>query len=396
MKRALLLGVFLAARAGAAGFAVGEQGAAAMGQASAVTASRGDPSAAYFNPASIAGDDGATASADLTVIAPLLSAEDPATGTVVKTSSGPATPPTLCASWDSGPLALGLYSGLPFGASLAWPDGWRGRFEITDISLQSWSLSPFVAYRVTDKVGLAAGVDVHLATVKLGKRLDFVDQEGSVVLGGAGHGFGLAASALWEPAPEWRVGVSYRSRANVSFSGRAHFDNVPLAFEGKAHDQDVTTAVTLPDRASLGVERHWGQWRASAQLDYTAWQTFQSFDINFSDPQTPSVSQPRNWHGAVAVRAGGSYRMTDRPVTLRAGLLFDQMPSPADTLSPTLPDSNRVGASLGGGWAFGQVQLDAAYMFVFLTGSQSDGPEVLAAKYGGTAHLFALGVTWRR
>jgi long-subunit fatty acid transport protein len=78
--------------------------------------------------------------------------------------------------------------------------------------------------------------------------------------------------------------------------------------------------------------------------------------------------------------------------TVRAGAVLDLAASPADTLSPSLPDSTRIGFSLGAGRAFGPVRADLAYQFIAFLPRASTG-EAFPANYNANAHVLALSLS---
>jgi long-subunit fatty acid transport protein len=83
-------------------------------------------------------------------------------------------------------------------------------------------------------------------------------------------------------------------------------------------------------------------------------------------------------------------------LSLRGGFIFDQNPAPSSTLSPTLPDSNRVDFSVGVGYAFGPARVDAGYLLVyFLPADARGGVEGPEGTYQTVAHLIGLSVSAR-
>ncbi len=383
--------------AAAAGFAVSEQGAAALGVGGAATARLDLPEAVFFDPAAIARHEGLRAAAGVALVAPSMShlGED---GTRTDALSGFETPPYLHLSYGAGTFAAGVSVGVPYGASLAWPEeGFEGRFEVTRIALQVFEVAPVLAVRPVPELSFAAGPRILRSTVELSRKLDAVDSEGAVTLGGAATGVGGQAAIAYGPVAGFTFGLAYRSRAHLAYEGSAHFEDVPPELSGKAHDGAVTTELTLPDRLAAGVAYELPDAIASLDVEWTAWSTFETFAIDFADEATPDVDQPRRWEDTLAVRAGYEQRGLVDGLALRAGAAWDPTPSPSDTLSPTLPDQDRVLLTLGAGYeAGGGVTVDAAFGHVFLLGAEAEGPEALPGSYEGRAEVLTVGVTYRR
>lgn len=49
---------------------------------------------------------------------------------------------------------------------------------------------------------------------------------------------------------------------------------------------------------------------------------------------------------------------------IRFGLYYDETPQPDETVSPLLPDANRVGYSVGYGYAGKSIDVDAYFLYV--------------------------------
>lgn len=407
MRRGLLFGLlaFGSVTAGsaasyAAGFAVGEQGAASAGVAGASTARDDLPETAFYNPA--ATTPGVHAAVGAAYIVPRLFHEHPPTGIRTPTVSGAATPPYVHAGWigEFGKHRAGmLFVGhVPFGAGLRWPDDWGGRYDVTAIELQVFEASATAVY------GLSLGDDVDLgvsgslramrSTVELERKVDVIEDDADVRLGGAanGLGFGAALHARWKDAS---IGVNFRSATQLDFEGAAHFEGVPPELSGPAHDQPVTTSVNIPERVAFGLAYRLWDGTISADVEYFRWSRFETFAIDFADEETPDVDEPRNWHDTATLRAGYEHRFLDDALAVRAGGGYDPTPSPTDTLGPTLPDSTRIIVSVGAGYRFGfGLGVDLSYAHFALLGASSTGDDVYPGNYGGSADLVSLGVSF--
>ena len=386
----------------AAGFAVAEQGAASVGVAGAATARSDLPETAFYNPA--ATPAGLQVAAGVAVIVPNVFHEHPPTGVQTEAASSAATPPYLHAGWvgefDSHRAGLLFVGNVPFGSGLAWPEDWAGRFEVTAIELQVFESSANLVYGLALNedldLGFSGSVRAMRSTVGLERKIDAVEREASVELGGVANalGFGAAGHARFGDAS---LGVNFRSAAPLSFDGAAHFENVPPELSGAAHDQGVTTAITLPERLAFGAAYRLWDGTISAELVYFRWSRFETFAIDFEDEATPDVAEPRNWHDTMTLRGGYEHRFLSEALAVRAGAAFDPTPSPTDTLGPTLPDSTRIVGTIGLGYQFEfGLRLDASYAHFALLGASSTGEDVFPGNYGGFADLVSFGVSYRR
>lgn len=394
MKSALILALLGAAPAPAAagGFAVAEQSASAGGAGGTGAARSDDPSAAWYNPAALVDGAGVRIGAGLTAAIASLHAEAMDASWSESTEGGASPLPALQASWAGGDWAAGLSLGIPFGADVAWPEDWAGRHEIIASRILVVRAAPFVGWR-RGAWRVAGGLHVDTGEMRLRRSLDFIDTEGDVQLSLRGAGLGLHLAGFVRAAPDLDLGLTYKGRTSIELSGEADF-TTPDAFSLKAADQEATSSLTLPDRLTAGAAWRRGAWTFLADLELTAWQVRERVVIDFAREETPDVTQQADWNATVTVRGGAEWR--GGPWALRGGLYRDPSPSPAATLSPSSPDSSRLGGSLGvgrdlgGSWA-----VDAFYGYLHLDERASENPDSMAARYGGHAHLVGAGLRYR-
>ena len=80
--------------------------------------------------------------------------------------------------------------------------------------------------------------------------------------------------------------------------------------------------------------------------------------------------------------------------SVRLGAMVDPTPSPGDTLTPDLPDSTRLGFSVGGGYRHKSgLRVDLGYELIVLLSRTSTAPQ-LPGDYSGYANVLSLGVGW--
>lgn len=375
----------------AGGFAVSEQDAAASGRMGTAVAGQ-SASAVHFNPAGLGLLDGAQVAAGATVIFPGATATNPITGQSTATELSVRVPPHVYGAYSTGTLAIGVGFNAPFGGGLRWPADWPGSTELVEMQLQvlAWHLGG--AFRINDQWSIGAAASLYYATVALERRIDFVDVQGTARMQGDGVSAGAGLGVTWTPAPWMRLGLTGRIPARVNLKGRAHFENVPASFSTTLPDQAIRTSVTLPAKVALGAELKALPVRLTFDAELTFWGAFESFRIDFEDENTPDVDQPRNWQTAPTFRLGAEKDF--HKTTVRAGAMVDFAASPAETLSPSLPDSTRLGFSAGVGQSFGPVRADLAYQFIFFLPRTSEG-DAYPAQYNANAHLVALSLAWQ-
>ncbi|MFT3839878.1 MAG: outer membrane protein transport protein [Myxococcaceae bacterium] len=390
MKTALL-SVLVSSVAFAGGFAVSEQDAAISGRAGAGVGSSDDAAAIHFNPAGLALVKDASVVAGATAIIPSVSAKNPSSGQATSNVTAVKVPPHVYGAYGFGNWALGVGFNAPFGGGLQWPVQWPGRFALTQMDLQVLATHLGAGLRINDQWSVGLAVTLYRVDVYLNKAVDFVDSEGSAQLGGGGWAFGGGLGVNWAPRADLSFGLTGRIPASAALSGRVHFEQVPGAFQSTLPDQTISSQMTLPGSVALGGKGDLGKVRLYGEIAYTFWSSFDSFKVQFANATTPGVNEPRHWQNAPTFRLGAEkdFGVT----TVRAGALLDLAASPADTLDPSLPDSTRIGFSLGAGRPVGPVKVDLAYQFVAFLPRTSSG-DAFPAQYNASAHLIALSLRW--
>jgi long-chain fatty acid transport protein len=389
------LSLLLAQPALASGYLVYDASAEALGKASAVTASTDEPAAVWFNPGALAFMPGYGASVGGTFAYAHNSFEPEGGGPRIHTKPNLFFLPAIFADAAIGDrVHLGLAALTVFGLGIEWPSDWVGREFAIKAKVQTFDFNPNVSYRLTDRIGIAAGFQAVRATV------DFVNglpaliggTTGTVEVGGGTWGFGGSAALLVKAVPEvLHLGLSYKSRVKLHFDGRADFDPNP-EFASALPDQPGTAEITLPDIIAMGV-----MWRAAPHLaltldpDVVLWNTYDKIVLDFAT--APDKTLTRNFHPAVTVRLGADWTTSVPGLNLRGGLIYDQNPSPKDTLAPSLPDAHRVEAALGIGYRRGWFKADLAYLLVyFLPSKSTGGAEGPIGTYRTLSHLIGITV----
>lgn len=394
-RLALLSALTLAGGAHAAGFAVDTHGGRATGMATAVTAHIGDPSAVFYNPAGLLHTEELQLVVGDTLILPKLEFTAKDTGTRTATGRIVSPPPHLYATARLGDtLAAGFGVFTQYGSTSNWPEDWEHRFRSLRSKLATYFLNPEIAWRPHQRVRLGAGVQVVRATVAIERKLDFVDTEGTVSLGGAGWGLGFNAGLQVDVIPERvAVGLAYRSSAALAFTGRAHFDNIPKELANTLRDQPLRTTVKTPDTAFAGVSvRPLAGLVLAADVNYYRWSNLPDITIDFEDDGLDQ-RLPKRWRDTFNYHLGAEYQLL--PVlALRAGAVYDPTPSPVDTLTPDLPDSTRLKGAVGVGYTRDRLQLDLGYQVVLLRPVDSSAPG-FEGRYNGRAHVVSLSIGYR-
>ncbi len=391
------------AQAGA--FSIYEQGARAMGRASAFAACPSDPSAMFYNPAGLAMLEGTQVYLGGTAIMPSgdFSGSGALTGVTADQEKQTFLPPNLYVSHQlSDQLTLGLGVHAPFGLGTKWPETFIGRYAAYETSIAGVAINPTVAYKLNDNLAFGVGVDVRLSKLIL-KRYNGQDVGGGTILDVAtadletdmANAIGFNAGALYQATDQISIGLAYRSKVEIEYEGTATIEQITTgipAIDGAVAtlvgDHDVATSIAYPSVLTAGVA-----YKASDQLllevdvNMVGWSAFEQLEVTGLPTGIETIEE--DYENSITVRVGGEYWLKE-DMALRFGYLYDQSPVPAKSISPLLPDADRNGITFGFGKTFGNMTLDVAGMYLMFADADTEGLAALNGIYKNSALLFAV------
>ena len=264
-----------AADANAAGFALKEQSAAALGNAFAgATAGAEDVTYMFFNRAGLTRHEGNQAAVVLSYIAPNAKTTDAAGGfggSPVADGAESAFVPAAYLLWSLSPdLKLGLGINSPFGLKTEYDPTWAGRFHAVDSELITINLNPTVAYWLNDVISIGAGLQVQYADITLSS-----DTTGASVIGevtGDDWGYGVTLGILAELSDSTRLGLGYRSRIKHTVEGE-------FTVAGALVDT-ASADLTTPDQVTAGFYHDISeQFAIMGEIGWTGWNSFDEIRI---------------------------------------------------------------------------------------------------------------------
>lgn len=412
--------VLVAACAQGAGFGIFQQGARGMGMAGAFTAQADDPSALFHNVGGIAHQRerafqlGATfisiGATDFEGVAPGFAA-----GASEQSESQFTVPPHFYWVEPIGERwTFGLAVNSPFGLTSEWNAiDFSGRFLSKRASLTSFDVSPNVAWKASETLGIGFGLIARFSEVELVRNLPFEPAPGQVVDvaesslsseidSGIGYQIGISS----HPNSSWSWGLSYRSRVEVDYAGEGRLrqistsnpelDALIAASLPFGAALPLTTTIEFPDMASLGFAfRPSREWLIELDFNWTGWSSLGQYEILF--PRNPEfdLTLPQNWQDVYNYRLGLSRAAGSRGNEWRFGISFDETPQPLSTLDPILPDGDQTGATVGYGIVTSAATVDLALMVLDVeertTRTNINGYN---GSYSSSAVVFASTVTW--
>ena len=261
-------------------------------------------------------------------------------------------------------LRFGLSVNVPFGLGSNLDQGWRGQLTALQSRINTLNINPSLAYKVSDRLSVAAGVSVQHADAVL-TAFSGAAATGNLRLEAAGTSFGYNFGAMLQATPDTRFGVSYRSRVRYTVEGSVYFTGTNTAGNGFARAD-----ITMPDSASLSAFHVLNnKWELMADLTWTGWSTVKQLDVQrTSGPLSGQVltTLQFNWKDTLRLGLGANYKYSDR-IKLRLGVAVDQTPTNDVDRSPRLPDQDRTWVSFGVQYKpnkQGTVELGYAHQFI--------------------------------
>ncbi|WP_244432519.1 OmpP1/FadL family transporter [Desulfocurvibacter africanus] len=410
-----------------AGFAMYEYGARGNALGGGLVGRADDPSALAYNPAGITQLEGTGFMAGFTTINPEASVE--IDGTTYDAESKFWTPPHLYATQqlnDTFWLGFGVYS--RYGLGIEYDENWAGRYNVYEANIQSLSMSPTLAVKVTDWLSVAAGPEIMWFEFSQKKKVDPTVVAGTTSLAtdvdaqldGDSWGYGGVASIHITPADWLRLGATYRSQVKQEVKGEVDFTKgaTPLGlaayYSSMFNDTDASGTITLPDSYTFGVAVYPTD-KLSLEFDaiYTRWSSYDELKIEYDkavvpaiggNPAVNSYESQKDWDDVWRFQFSAEYALLAW-LDLRASYVFDESPIPDGHADYMVPANDRHMFGVGTGFHITEnLDVDLAYNYLHITdrkfnptAEQSD--ENVAGSSNtfknGHAHMYALSVGYR-
>ena len=401
-----------------AGFGLFEQGAKATAMGGAFAATADDPSAIFYNVAGIAQQRHTTFLAGGT----LINFNNEFTGDPNDAFTSGATgqyrahtfvPPNAYVIMPIGTnLTVGVGIFTPFGLRTNWEDPWIGRFVSRDANIKTVSVQPSVAWQNSSgTIAVGFGAEYRRARVVLSRNSTlppgttnvnpftgrFIDVASAYLSSDWDNAWGWNAGVLFKPAPNWRLGASYRAPMDIDFKGDVTITQIStgnaqldaLIKPGLPPSQPVATTINFPSITNLGVATTViPNWDLEFDVVHTTWSRFKQLKVDFLTTPAAGFTRVQNWDDSNSYRFGAN-RMVNPNWDVRFGLLYDRTPQPTENVSPLLPDSDREGVSFGVGWHRGPWIIDATEFALHFKKRGTMGLSSADNNFNGTYHTDA-------
>ena len=404
----------------ASGFYLPESSTAGIATTNAMVANPREIGAIPYNAAAMGFHDNSSLALGATAIGPKFSVTTASGSHVSQGADWTVVPLFQAAIKVADRWRVGLGISVPFGLETRWDYGTFpllsnsatlmlpapiGAVSIptgnhpTSSKLEIIDFVPTVAFRVTDNLSLAAGVDVYWTrSAQLNSNLG--------ELSGDGTGLGFNLSAMYQ-INALTLGASFHSASTIGLEGDYTPTNSTMVALGRLQrNQSANLDFNLPWRLQLGARYELTK-DLAAEFDwsYAGWSRFDRLEV-FGD-QTGALifSDSNHWSKASAYRLGLTWQALSK-TQLRFGYSYDQTGQGDQYYSARVPDTNRhllgIGAAqdLGNGFS-----VSAAYMYVigrqrdffsmapYTSTSGVNGTEAINGKYEMSANLLGVEVS---
>lgn len=419
---AAVMAVCAASAAHAAGFMLTEQSAGALGRAYAGVGVDGtDLSGVYYNPATMTLHPGTQIQAGFVAVGLDLAFEG--TGDYSHVSENgqyntQAIPHGYISHQISDSMWVGLAMTVPFGMGTEYDDDWRFANRGISAEVLTFDFNPNVAWKVSDKLSLGAGMSIQYASadLKMQENARVASIDGEVDADSWAWGFNVGL--MWSPLENLRFGLSYRSRINHNADGDFTFDNFKDLTNGQIGNMgedaqriwgtlSYLNGQTLDATATLSTPA-WAMATAAwdvnellslyATFRWTDWSSFDTLDIDYT-VGTKTVTN--KWEDTYLFSVGADLRFTNW-WTFRAGIGYES--SPVDDPSyrtSIIPDADRWWFALGSSFqATDNMQINVSAAWLHGTGERDlyteEGGNVKAGRFENLdAYLFGVQLVYK-
>lgn len=425
-KTSLVLGCYVAVllffvrdvlAVGSAGYKNEVVNAEAMGKASSFVAQADNPSAIYYNPAGLTQLKGDNVSLGYTFEGPMAEVESNTADGTVQMQRQVFWIPNFYYVSDANKenLRIGFSVTSPFGLATDWAQDSYVAANATESDLDFIAVNPTIAFKVNDVLSIGAGLNHFGSHLSKHKRVAAsISSDGDFQLKGSDTGWGYNTGFLVQPSEQHSIGISYRSEVDMDYKGTVSMTNInqgayPAVFGGASYSTDMKVSLTLPQSVVIGYAYKPGnKWTFETDLEWTGWSAAEEEKVEYpseSDANRLAVLNagnpvPRDWNDVFSFGVGAEYQATDK-LALRCGYLYEETPIPSANLDAALPDADRHGVTLGFGYDFKEVTIDASYLALFMMDRDVTNDVGLVAgtdidgKYKQFVNVFAVGFTYK-
>jgi long-chain fatty acid transport protein len=229
-----------------------------------------------------------------------------------------------------------------FGLTAKFEDNWVGRYYVTQETLQGLTLMPSVAYKVSDKVSIGAGLnamygilDTKMA-VNNRRLLSPAAPDGSLEISDNVWGFGGKFGVLFEPTTGTRIGLTYLTATKLNFTATPTLTNVSSDVVALIASQQLDLTVRTPQQVVLsGYHDVTDKLAVMGDVGWENWKKFGEVQVSVGDVVS-NVTFNTHYQDTIHLAAGLQYKLSD-PWKLSCGVGYDSSMVNGANRTLTLP-----------------------------------------------------------
>ncbi|MED7793101.1 outer membrane protein transport protein [Klebsiella aerogenes] len=266
---------------------------------------------------------------------------------------------------------IGLYGNYGLGIDYG---NWAGDRLIKNSTMAAMTLSPSLAYKLSDRVSVGASANINYGFLTLTRTVDGEDKKDRDHDWAMSYRLGL----LMQLTDQTRAGLTWNSKTDYDFSvkGKARFPNLPNV----EYSLPLSAQVRAPQQIMMSLVHDINrQWSVMGDLGWQDWSQFGAPQVTVAGQALDKTSRMKDtWHTALGVQ----YRPTP-DWRLNAGVAFDSSPyRDQSDVAMTLPTGDE--------WRFGtgaQYQITPAsnigfaVEYLHMQSSKVQSPAVLSGSY---------------
>ncbi len=260
------------------------------------------------------------------------------------------------------------------GAALDPDDGWTGRYQLREIELLTLSFNPSAAYRLNDRLSVAAGFIATYADIDFQLAAP-IGGAGNVEIEGDDWAFGFNLGALFELSPRTRVGIIYVSEIEPEFSG-----DLEITTGGSpSFSAPSTLKFTYPQLVRVGAYHELNdQWALLGTVGWEDWSAFDSFTVATT---VGAGSIPTGWEDTYHFSGGVHYRLNDDWL-LQTGITYDTSPVSSSDRTADLPIDRQNRVAVGAQYQLSErMNVGGAFEYIDLGDAKINDPSALVGDY---------------
>ena len=283
-------------------------------------------------------------------------------------------------------IGIGVYT--PFGSSAKWDDDWEGRYLIQNIALKAIFIQPTIGYKITDNIGIGAGLIYATGSVAINRALPLPVGDGTATVGlnskatGIGGNIGIYADV----AEKFHLGLTYKTKIEMEAKdGEVKMENVPTTLASKfPATNKFSTTLNLPGSVNFGVGYDVSEkLNIAVEFNYVMWSAYDSliFDFTTNTSSLEDSRNPRLYQNTLAFRVGAQYELNEKLIA-RVGFYYDPSPIQDTLFSPETPNMDNLGFTAGLSYMPTE-RLSIDVSFLYIHGLKRTGVTYAPSNFGG-------------